>query len=351
MNTVGMVVINGELYGRFYELSVSGHISIDLIWMEEDHLRLHQNLKVWNDDFHIISDHRLVTIDVQMKQCRSEIGQISSSVAPTKAELDALLSDQIPICDRAPRKANEAPDFFAKDDTVTEPESLLFHDDLTLSTGRIPWLTGVLRKLSERVPAVCRLEVAVHGEAQSGTGFRFHEDWILTNWHVLFLDGKTPAAVTAEFGYEQDENENGLTPTVIACDAASIVSGKGDDWGVIRAKSAIPAAFAPIELSQSAPAFVQNPAFIIQHPNGARKRVAYTRNQITFADDRVVQYISDTQSGSSGAPVFDEKGRIIAVHHAGGRPQEVAGRAPMKKNEGIRIGRIEAALKQSGFGF
>jgi len=274
-----------------------------------------------------------------------------ASLAAIHPLLDALLSDQIPICDRAPRKANEAPDFFAKDDTVTEPESLLFHDDLTLSTGRIPWLTGVLRKLSERVPAVCRLEVAVHGEAQSGTGFRFHEDWILTNWHVLFLDGKTPAAVTAEFGYEQDENENGLTPTVIACDAASIVSGKGDDWGVIRAKSAIPAAFAPIELSQSAPAFVQNPAFIIQHPNGARKRVAYTRNQITFADDRVVQYISDTQSGSSGAPVFDEKGRIIAVHHAGGRPQEVAGRAPMKKNEGIRIGRIEAALKQSGFGF
>jgi len=89
MNAVGMVVINGvSCMADFTSFQYQGTSVIDLIWMEEDHLRLHQNLKVWNDDFHIISDHRLVTIDVQMKQCRSEIGQISSSVASTKAPLE-----------------------------------------------------------------------------------------------------------------------------------------------------------------------------------------------------------------------------------------------------------------------
>ena len=45
---------------------------------------------------------------------------------------------------------------------------------------------------------------------------------------------------------------------------------------------------------------------------------------------------------------FDEQGRLIALHHAGGRPEEVAGTMLVKKNEGIRIGPIVAALKAAG---
>jgi len=65
----------------------------------------------------------------------------------------------------------------------------------------------------------------------------------------------------------------------------------------------------------------------------------------------VVHYLTDTQEGSSGAPVFDAQGKLIALHHAGGRPQEVAGRAPLKKNEGIRISRIVAGLTAQGVVF
>jgi V8-like Glu-specific endopeptidase len=87
---------------------------------------------------------------------------------------------------------------------------------------------------------------------------------------------------------------------------------------------------------------------IIQHPGGERKRVAYVRNQITEFDHRIVHYLSDTQTGSSGSPVFNENGRLIALHHAGGRPQEVAGKAPLRKNERIRIPLILNGLAQIG---
>jgi V8-like Glu-specific endopeptidase len=103
-----------------------------------------------------------------------------------------------------------------------------------------------------------------------------------------------------------------------------------------------------LKLSEAVTPTRQAPAFVIQHPGGDRKRVAYVRNQVTDLDDRVVHYLSDTQSGSSGSPVLNDGGRLIALHHAGGTPQEVAGKPPLKKNEGIRIERVIAGLKAAG---
>jgi V8-like Glu-specific endopeptidase len=74
------------------------------------------------------------------------------------------------------------------------------------------------------------------------------------------------------------------------------------------------------------------------------------RNQVTAFDDRIVHYLSDTQPGSSGSPVLNDECRLIALHHSGGRPQEVAGKPPMRKNEGIRIPRIATALANLGIG-
>ena len=54
-------------------------------------------------------------------------------------------------------------------------------------------------------------------------------------------------------------------------------------------------------------------AFVIQHPLGGRKRVATVRNQVSFVDDRVVRCLSDTQVGSSGSPVPNADGQLIAL--------------------------------------
>jgi V8-like Glu-specific endopeptidase len=265
---------------------------------------------------------------------------------PRRKFLEKLLAELPVPMEGEPRSADGAPNFLTDSDEVTENEALLYYDDLTIPIGKVPGLITTLQQLTTLAPSVCRLVVDINGRGQHGTGFRIGPDLLLTNWHVLHKesDGTRATAVTAEFGYEDDGKGGGLAATVIPCDVASIVTSQADDWAIIRATQALEDAWPVVKLSKAAEPSQGSSAYIIQHPGGDRKRVGFVRNQVSAFDDRVVHYLTDTQEGSSGSPVFDSMGRLIALHHAGGRPQQVVGKAPVKKNEGIRISRVVAGL-------
>src|SRR6202030_3301389 len=76
------------------------------------------------------------------------------NLAPSQPIFDALLQDHPSVADQEPSGSA----FLKHDDLVTVPEALLFHDDLTLSTGRVGWLIGVLERIQKLSPSVCRLE-------------------------------------------------------------------------------------------------------------------------------------------------------------------------------------------------
>lgn len=262
---------------------------------------------------------------------------------------DALLAAQAqqPVTtDAQPRGADGAPQFIKANDDVTEPEALLYHDDLTLAIGKVPWLIGVLQQLITVGPSVCMMKVTATNGSQNGTAFRIADDLLLTNWHVLHLRGVKANTAVAEFGFEDDGKDGGLASTAITCDVSTIQGNQADDWAVIKVSTPLAATIPIIKLSEAVDPVDNKPAFIVQHPGGQRKRIAFVRNQITSFDDRVVQYLSDTQTGSSGSPVFNDQGQLVALHHAGGRPQEVAGKPPVRKNEGIRIPRVMSGLQQ-----
>jgi S1-C subfamily serine protease len=262
---------------------------------------------------------------------------------------DLLAGTPTPVSGEA-RGADGEPRFLHADDEVTEPESLLYQDDLTVEIGRLPALVAALQRLVALAPAVCKLTVDVAGSGQYGTAFRVGDDLLLTNWHVVHrrADGTPATAVTAEFGFEDDGRGGVLAGVPVRCDAAGIVSDEADDWAIVHAAEPLRPEWPTVALGDAAEPKLGSPAFIVQHPLGARKRVGIVRNTVSFVDDRIVHYLTDTQDGSSGAPVFDAEGRLIALHHAGGRPQEVIGKPPLRKNEGIRAARIAAALRERG---
>lgn len=268
---------------------------------------------------------------------------------PVRPLLEDLLADRPVATENEPRQADGRPVFLRDDDSVSEPESLLYHDDLTLQIGRVPALITTLARLVALAPSVCRLVVDIQGAGQHGSGFRIADDLLLTNWHVLHrhADGARATAVTAEFRYEDDGAGNALAPLPVRCDVASVVTDQADDWAVIRVSEPLDEAWPLIELSKSVEPVVGSAAYIVQHPRGDRKRLGFVRNQVSSVDDRVLHYLTDTQQGSSGSPVFDDMGRLIGLHHAGGTPQQVAGRPPMAKNEGIRIPRVLAGLAKA----
>lgn len=255
--------------------------------------------------------------------------------------LKALLEDRSAPVSAQPRGKDGKPNF---DDTVTTKEALLFFNDLTMPVGEVANLIATLNKMVTLAPSICLLQVQGLADEFYGTGFRFGKDLILTNYHVLYPNDQVAAKVQVDFGFDVDANGSSTKVTSLAADAATIKGEKADDWAVIKVEN-MAEDWPALSLGGVPVPKVGERAFILQHPRGQKKRLGFVRNTISDVEDGVIRYLTDTQPGSSGSPVFDPQGRLIAVHHAGGRPSQVAGKPPVAKNEGVRISRVIERLK------
>src|SRR5262249_38901972 len=95
-------------------------------------------------------------------------------------------------------------------------------------------------------------------------------------------------------------------------------------------------------------------AFVVHHPNGHGKRVSLDDTDVMMINTTVVRYSSDTMPGSSGSPVFDRQGRLIALHHASQRQSTPItlpdGGTADVLNEGIKIAAIVLDLERQRSG-
>lgn len=102
---------------------------------------------------------------------------------------------------------------------------------------------------------------------------------------------------------------------------------------------------------------------IIHHPNGESKAISIRDNRLlTFVNENYITYETDTERGSSGAPIFNDQWLVVALHHEGVAARNEAGEVLNKDgsvhlpgqsddevnwiaNAGIRVSAIVRELK------
>jgi S1-C subfamily serine protease len=198
----------------------------------------------------------------------------------------------------------------------------------------------------EAATAVAKLEVMFPRGRGLGTGFLIARDRLLTNHHVLFDRGAKTSDVSVIFDYEVTLNGTTRAPVFAEADLDSILGEEDGDWATFRLKTPVEGR-APLRLATEA-----SPAgawvAVIQHPRGLPKKIALHHNVVTFADGDVVQYLADTEGGSSGSPVFDERWQVVALHQAGGDLPLPGTKATVFRNQGIPIAKVVARLAALG---
>jgi V8-like Glu-specific endopeptidase len=192
----------------------------------------------------------------------------------------------------------------------------------------------------------------VLANGESGSGFLIKHNLLITNHHVL-PSPEVAATAQVEFNYQKTVDgldakvhSYPLKPEEVFKTSLREVEG-GDDWTVVCIAGDANAEWGELELKPAKPQ-KKDEVVIIQHPGGGPKQIALSHNIVAYADERRLQYLTDTQKGSSGSPVFDLNWQVVALHHAGGSIREPGTKQSYYRNQGIHINVVIQGLLEAG---
>jgi V8-like Glu-specific endopeptidase len=197
----------------------------------------------------------------------------------------------------------------------------------------------------QRAKAVARVYIKRGSKAEVGTGFLLPGNVFVTNNHVI-KDADTAAIAVLQFDYEESEDGNPLAITEFKLDPAKgFATSVKEDWTAIKIKGDANKKFGALKPEENITVKKDDFVNIIQHPGGRFKQIGLYHNLVTFSNDEIVQYLTDTEPGSSGAPVFNSQWQLVALHHSGGILREPGSTQRLLRNEGININIVMAGLK------
>lgn len=200
--------------------------------------------------------------------------------------------------------------------------------------------------------AVAFVEVNGVNSSAVGSGFLVSPSLFLTNFHVI---GDENAARGTQIVFDREMDETGRprrTTTYLLDPERFALFSPADQLdyalvavGPLNGGSATLAELGFCALSDRGDKHVIGMNVnIVQHPRGLPKMLALRNNILQFRTERTLLYETDTEHGSSGAPVFNDDWDLIALHHWGepflertdadGKPFAA------NVNEGIRISAI-----------
>jgi Trypsin-like peptidase domain/Effector-associated domain 1 len=172
------------------------------------------------------------------------------------------------------------------------------------------------------------------------------DDLFVTNHHVL-PDANAARAATLLFDYERATSGLTRAPTEVSlAPERFFATSEIDDWTIVATQPGTAACWGAIPLLPVEDLRAGARVNIIQHPGGGEKKLSYLANEVVYVGGDRVQYLTDTEPGSSGSPVFDLQWRLVALHHSGGYMPEpgTSSERTFLRNEGITIDAIVRGL-------
>ncbi|MEZ4632173.1 MAG: trypsin-like peptidase domain-containing protein [Deinococcales bacterium] len=192
----------------------------------------------------------------------------------------------------------------------------------------------------ERARSVARLELF----NQLGSGFLIANNLLVTNNHVISSASEAKYA-KVQFNYQRQRNHELAVVDVYRLDPDRYFkTSQDEDWTIVALAGDANKTWGQLDLKPAVIALGDR-VNIIQHPLGQPKQVAYLANTVVHKDETWLQYLTDTEAGSSGSPVFNVHWDVVALHHAFCDPD---GQFDYVRNEGVLVDRILAALFRTG---
>lgn len=187
-----------------------------------------------------------------------------------------------------------------------------------------------------------------------GSGFILEKGWLVTNNHVI-PNRDVAAMATIQFGYQfpktyrsSEKSVTELKPEQVATldpgteNDKRFFTDQKLDFTLVKIKEQDLQNIKDYGFLQLSKSGVRADDFvnIIQHPLGGPKQIGIYNNLVMYADDDIVQYMTDTAEGSSGSPVLNSDWEVVALHHSGGWVDDPKTNQKVRRNQGTNIKRI-----------
>jgi len=176
----------------------------------------------------------------------------------------------------------------------------------------------------------------------SATGFLVGADVFMTNNHV-FEDKKDAKNAVLQFNYQLNADGSLAGHDEWKCDPDTMFKTNPNlDYSIVRVKKKngknAGDVWGFLNLKHGSSVVKNQRVNIIQHPQGRFKEIVFKDNQVKAVTDEYIQYVTDTDYGTSGSPVFDDWFNVVALHSQRVRDPNF----PYKwyRNQGYRIEKI-----------
>lgn len=167
-------------------------------------------------------------------------------------------------------------------------------------------------------------------------------DLFLTNWHCGGLSGakwrkEVLASMTIDLSWDDDTVSRDYAVVGLAADPSQEL-----DFALLRIEPL--GASGPLRPAslRAAPPVSGEALRLVHHPAALRKQLSVCRAGTVTASR--IMHVCDSESGSSGAPLFDAAGSVVALHHHG-FDRDSACRPTDKVNKAVRMDAILNAVR------